>query len=186
MHKDGNGMRTGAIMAASMGVSALCVGLLGAVGRPGPAFAVAGSAPMTAPALVEAAHDVVPGYLSTIYEAFGETEEGAIYDRLARAAGDKALVTLYLERMGAVTGPDYEPDQQVFEMEILDLAAREAQGAVAMEARWHVMGVVGHEGHSHVRDNTYAARMTLSPVDGAWKITRFDLTDADRVTGAGS
>jgi hypothetical protein len=88
--------------------------------------------------------------------------------------------------MGAVTGPDYEPDQQVFEMEILDLSAVPEGEAVAIEARWHVMGVVGHEGHSHVRDNAYAAHMTLAPVAGAWKITRFDLTDADRITGAGS
>ncbi|WP_375259553.1 hypothetical protein [Citreimonas sp.] len=175
-------MRIGTIMALSLGLSALCVMALGLAGRQGGAYPVASGAALSAPALANDAADVVPDYLAVIYDAFGRTEEAEIYDTLAQVAGGDALVTLYLERMGAMAGVDYEPDQTVFEMEMLDLDARETDGGVWMDATWHVMGIVGHGGHSHVRDNTYAAELEMTPTDGAWRITRFSLTDAERVT----
>ena len=41
---------------------------------------------------------------------------------------------------------------------------------------------VGHGAHLHVRGNTYGANLTIAPVEGAWKIAYFDLTDVDRHT----
>ena len=175
-------MRTGMIMAASLGLAALCVVAVGLLARQGSAYAVASGPPLSAPALADSAADVAPSYLAVIYDAFGRTEEGEIYDTLAQVAGGEALVTLYLERMGAMAGVDYEPDQTVFEMDMLDLDARRTEDGVWMDATWHVMGIVGHGGHSHVRDNTYAAELTMAPEDGAWKITRFTLTDAVRIS----
>ncbi|WP_177177779.1 hypothetical protein [Citreimonas salinaria] len=175
-------LRTGTIMATSLGLAALGVAALGSVADQGGAYATAAGPALSAPALAEDAARVAPDYLAVIYDAFGRTDEGEIYDTLAMVAGGEALVTLYLERMGAMAGVDYEPDQTVFEMDMLDLDARQFEGGVWMDATWHVMGLVGHEGHRHVRDNTYSARFEMTPESGAWRITRFTLTDAERIT----
>jgi hypothetical protein len=70
-------------------------------------------------------------------------------------------------------------------MELIALSSRPGRDAVEMAARWRVLGTVGHAEHLHVRGNAYAADLTLEPVDGAWRLTGFALTDVDR-TGAGT
>lgn len=49
---------------------------------------------------------------------------------------------------------------------------------VAVTSR--VVGTVDHATHLPVRGNTYAVDLTIEPVDGAWRMTTFDLTDVDR------
>ena len=39
------------------------------------------------------------------------------------------------------------------------------------------MGTVGHWGHIHTRLNRYDALISLTPVDGSWKITGLELLD---------
>lgn len=48
-----------------------------------------------------------------------------------------------------------------------------------------MLGTVGYSEHLHVRGNAYSAELTIEPVDGAWRITAFELTDVDR-TDAGT
>ncbi len=43
------------------------------------------------------------------------------------------------------------------------------------------MGTVGHWGHVHVRKNKYDAKITVEPVNGAWKIIGMELLDETRV-----
>ncbi|MGR3468932.1 MAG: hypothetical protein ACU0CI_13750 [Shimia sp.] len=128
---------------------------------------------------------VIPAVLTQIYDAFGATEEDAIYDGLAQVAAGDALEALYLERIGAMAAAGLEPDQEIHEMELLGLSAETTGRSVDVAARWRVLGTVGHAEHLHVRGNAYAATLTLEPVADAWRLTAFDLTDVDR-TDAGT
>ncbi|MGR3490969.1 MAG: hypothetical protein ACU0DW_02835 [Shimia sp.] len=128
---------------------------------------------------------VIPAVLEQVYTAFGATEEDAIYDGLAQVAAGDALEALYLERIGAMAAAGLEPDQEIHEMELLDLSAQTSGRSVDVSARWRVLGTVGHAEHLHVRGNAYAADLTLEPVDEAWRLTAFTLTDVDR-TDAGT
>ena len=130
-------------------------------------------------------YKVIPAVLGRIYLAFGATEEDAIYDGLAEVAAGEALEALYLERVGAMASAGLEPDQQIHEMELLGLTSRIEGGGVSVSAKWRVLGTVGHAEHLHVRGNAYSADLTLEPVNDAWRLTGFSLTDVDR-TDAGT
>lgn len=123
---------------------------------------------------------LLPGILTTVYEAFGETEEAAIYDRLADVASGEALEHLYLERVGAMVGGGLNPDQEIHEVALSSMSARPAGNTVSISARWRVLGVVGHSEHMHMRGNAYAADLIMAPDAGVWKIIGFNLTDVDR------
>lgn len=152
----------------------------------GPATARAMSfGEMSAAEVGNEGYRVAPAMLSVVYKAFGETEEARIYDGLAEVAAGAALEQLYLERLGAMAGGGLEPDQTIHEMELLGLAARAVGDAVTMDAKWRVLGTVGHAEHMHVRGNVYSAALTLEPVDGAWRLTGFDLRDVDRTDAGG-
>lgn len=143
--------------------------------------AVAGLEPMDARTTALEGHRVAPALLMAVYDAFGRTEEAEVYDTLAAVAAGDALEALYLERMGAMAGGGLDAsDQAIHEMRLTELASRSRGGAVDMEARWQVIGRVGHAAHEHVRGNAYAARLVLEPVEGAWRITAFELLDVDR------
>lgn len=131
-------------------------------------------------------HRVVPEMLATIYLAFGETDESAIYDKLALVSAGQALETLYLERVGAMVGGGLdEADQTLHEMELIGLESRRADDTLTMNVKWRAVGTVGHATHLHVRGNTYSANLTIEPAGGAWRMVAFDLTDVDR-TDAGT
>jgi hypothetical protein len=175
---------TAAALAVAGGIAAVLV--LMRDGGAGAAHAAPGlDAPVTAAEVSADGFRVVPEVLRVVYEAFGETGEAEIYDRLAEVAAADALEALYLERIGAMAEDGLEPDQQIHEMELIALSSRPGRDAVEMAARWRVLGTVGHAEHLHVRGNAYAADLTLEPVDGAWRLTGFALTDVDR-TGAGT
>lgn len=148
------------------------------------AYAVAGFDPMTADDVSEQFFRVAPELLTHVYLAFNETEETAIYDSLAEVAADAALEALYLERVGAMAenglDPSEEADQQIHTMEMLRIDGQRSGETFTWDARWRVVGTVGHATHLHVRGNIYAAVLTVAPVDGIWRIRDFELTDVDR------
>jgi len=150
--------------------------------RPDAAYAVAGlEDPLTRGQAAENGFRVAPAMLAVVYDAFGETQEAAIYDRLAEVSSGDALEALYLERVGAMAGGGLtESDQEIHEMELISLSTRMAGDDLVMDATWRVIGTVGHAEHMHVRGNTYTADLRLSPVDGAWRFTGFTLRDVDR------
>ena len=127
---------------------------------------------------------VAPEMLTQVYLAFNETDEAAIYDSLAEVAAGEALEALYLERVGAMAenglDPSQEADQQIHTMEMLNIRTWRDDQDFTWDARWRVVGTVGHATHMHVRGNIYAAVLNVGPVDGAWRITEFELTDVDR------
>lgn len=124
---------------------------------------------------------LTPALLLVVYDAFGRTEEDAIYDTLARVADGDALEQLYLERVGAMKGGGLEEaDQEVHEIKLLSSSVSNAGNALVIDASWQVIGTVGHAEHMHVRGNSYGAELTVAPVGDAWKITGFELLDVDR------
>lgn len=179
--KRGIGLGLGAILIAAL-LGALTVFGTGPQ-EPEP-YDAAGIGPMTADELAEQFYRVAPELLTRVYLAFNETEEAAIYDLLAEVAAGGALEALYLERAGAMAqnGLDAseEADQQIHTMEMLNIRNRRNGEAFTWDARWRVVGTVGHATHMHVRGNIYAATLTVAPVAGAWRIEAFELTDVDR------
>ena len=124
---------------------------------------------------------LTPALLLVVYEAFGETQEDAIYDTLARVTHGEALEYLYLERVGAMKGGGLdEVDQTIHEIKLLNTQVAREKSALVIDATWQVIGTVGHSEHLHVRGNTYSADLTVSPVDGAWRISDFELRDVNR------
>lgn len=140
--------------------------------------------PVDADGLRGEGYSVTVAVLGTIYEAFAQTDEAAIYDGLARVAAGDALEALYLERAGALATGGL-PDQVVHELSLTDGTWRMTEGEMAADIRWAVLGQVGHSEHTHMRGNAYGAELTIAPADGAWRLTGFRLTDVDR-TGAGT
>jgi len=149
------------------------------------AFGVPGLDPMT---MTQAQNDffrLTPALLLVVYEAFGAVEEDTIYDTLASVTHGDALDYLYLERVGSMAGGGLdEADQTIHEIKLLYTSALRQDETLNINASWQVIGTVGHAEHLHVRGNTYSADLTVEPVDGAWRITDFELLDVDR-DGAG-
>jgi hypothetical protein len=126
---------------------------------------------------------LMPALLLTVYEAFGETQEDAIYDTLASVTHGEALEYLYLERVGAMKGGGLdEADQTIHDIKLLKTQVSREESSLIIDASWQVIGTVGHAEHMHVRGNTYNADVTVSPVEGAWRITDFELLDVNRDT----
>lgn len=172
------------LSALVLSCAALAYVLLGAAPREPQRYALPGYEPVTADDLSDIYFLVAPEMLTDVYRAFNETEETAIYDSLAQVAAGDALEALYLERVGSMAGggldSSEEADQQIHTMEMLRIDARREDETFTWDARWRVVGTVGHATHLHVRGNIYAALLTVAPVDGAWRITGFELTDVDR------
>ena len=147
-------------------------------------FEAAGLDPMTADELSEQFFLVAPELLTRVYQAFNETEEAGIYDSLAVVAADEALEVLYLERVGAMADngldPSEQADQQIHTMEMIRIDSHRDGEIFNWDARWRVVGPVGHATRLHVSGKKYSADLTVAPVDGAWRITAVELKDVDR------
>ena len=50
-----------------------------------------------------------------------------------------------------------------------------------VRAQWTAMGTVGHWGHTHIRQNLYAAILTIESVDGVWKVTGMEVLEETRI-----
>lgn len=150
--------------------------------RPAAAFDAPGlETPVTRDGAAENGFRIAPAMLGVVYDAFGQTDEAAIYDRLAEVAAGDALEALYLERVGAMAGGGLtQSDQEIHEMELISLSTRPEGEELIMDATWRVIGTVGHAEHMHVRGNTYTADLRVTPVDGSWRFTGFTLRDVDR------
>ncbi len=147
----------------------------------GEAFSAPGLDPLTIGAAQTEFWRLTPALLLVVYEAFGETEENTIYDILADVTHGDALEYLYLERVGAMKGGGLEEaDQTIHEIKLLNTEVSREDNALVLDASWQVIGTVGHAEHMHVRGNTYRADLTVSPVEGAWRITQFELREVNR------
>jgi hypothetical protein len=131
----------------------------------------------------ERASAVVAGLLHNVYRAFDFRDEGQIYDVLARSVAGDLLEQIYLEtRRGLDLQSQGGARAKVKNVELVALEAEPAEGtAFAARATWHVAGAVGHWGHVHERRNRYRADLLVAPVDGAWKLTRVEILEEERL-----
>ncbi len=119
--------------------------------------------------------------LARLYAAFGEREEAAIYDALAKVAEGEVLESLYLEKRAALLDPaSGASGQSLHGIEVTEAALSERAGVFEIAARWHAIGAVEHGDHVHVRGNAYAAQLRLVPRAEGWRLTGFDLLDIER------
>ncbi|SEB05510.1 hypothetical protein [Rubrimonas cliftonensis] len=119
--------------------------------------------------------------LEQVYEAFGETAETAIYDRLARVAAGEALETLYLQKRDALVNAAFDGGtQRVDHVDVTEAEAAVEGGLVSVAGRWRVVGAVGHEDHRHIRGAVYTARVDFALGPEGWRMVAFDLRDIDR------
>ena len=180
-----NRMKLGGLLAGAACLVFLAIFLLRPSAQTDQTFSAPEFGELSAQGFADASYQIMPEMLAVIYRAFAETREEQIYDSLAEVSANEALETLYLERVGAMNGGGLdEADQELHAMELEGLSAQRKGNSFQMNVKWRVVGTVGHATHLHVRGNTYAADMVVEPVDGAWRMTRFDLTDVDR-TDAG-
>ncbi|GFE50346.1 hypothetical protein So717_20990 [Roseobacter cerasinus] len=170
-------------LAGLAAVTALVLGQMRPDSSPTDAFTAPGLDPLTVEAATDQFWRLAPALLLVVYDAFGKTQEGAIYDTLASVTHGDALEYLYLERVGAMAGGGLEKaDQTIHEIKLLNTSVTRAGPSLKVDASWQVIGTVGHAEHLHVRGNSYSAELIVSPVEGAWRITDFDLLDVNRDT----
>ncbi|WP_170464409.1 hypothetical protein [Ruegeria arenilitoris] len=147
------------------------------------AYSVPSKPGMTIPVAEQLSGELTSALLLVVYDAFGKTQEDEIYDTLAGVTHGDALEYLYLERVGAMAGGGLdEADQTIHEINLLDSTVSRDGAELVIDATWQVIGTVGHAEHLHVRGNTYSADLSVSPVEGAWRITDFTLRDVNRDT----
>jgi hypothetical protein len=95
------------------------------------------------------------------------------------------LRKLYLETIQALTLEGREGTRVTiseFSADVISVqpAAKHESGFIS-ECQWTAMGSVGHWGHSHTRVNRYTAKLTVMPVESAWKIVNLDVSEARRL-----
>jgi hypothetical protein len=145
----------------------------------GAAFLASGSARLSE----QRSAELVGGLLHNVYRAFDFREEERIYDTLARSVAGDLLEQIYLEtRHGLELQSQGGARAKVKEvaLESLDTASAE-DGAFTARATWQVGGSVGHWGHLHQRRNRYRADLTVAPIDGAWRLTRVEILEEERL-----
>jgi hypothetical protein len=129
------------------------------------------------------AGEVVSGLLHNVYRAFDFREEEQIYDVLDRSVAGDLLTRIYLEtRRGLELANQGGARAKVKEIELIDLeTAMGEDGGFLATATWNVTGSVGHWGHVHQRRNQYRAQLGITPIDGAWKLTRIEILEEERL-----
>jgi hypothetical protein len=121
--------------------------------------------------------------LHNIYRAFDHRGEEAIYDVLAQSVTGDLLADVYLEtRRGLELENQGGAQVKVRDIEMLEARLDSTDGdSMMLEARWNVSGSVGHWGHVHQRSNGYHANLTISEVDGVWKLSLLDILTEERL-----
>ena len=126
---------------------------------------------------------VVAGLLHNVYRAFDYRDEEQIYDVLARSVDGELLTEIYLEtRRGLELASQGGARVKVKQVELVELETDPgSNGGFLATATWNVSGSVGHWGHVHTRRNQYRAKLDISPVDGAWKLSQLKILLEERL-----
>jgi len=126
---------------------------------------------------------LVGGLLHNVYRAFDYRGEEVIYDVLAQSASGDLLTDIYLEtRRGLELASQGGARVKVKDIELMESVLIDSQGdSLTVESRWSVFGSVGHWGHIHQRKNGYHARLKISEIDGAWKLTGLEILEEERL-----
>ncbi len=123
------------------------------------------------------------------YRAFDYRDESEIYDALAKSVDGRLLRDLYLKmRRGLEMQEQGGAVSRVREVVIEEgsqppspvEATHDARG-FGFRCKWTVKGSVQHWGHLHSRTNQYVALFRVEPRDNAWKITKMEVLDEQRL-----
>ena len=132
---------------------------------------------------------VLNSLLKNVYRSFDFREESDIYDRLAISVSGNLLENIYLQnRKSMVIEQAGGAQAKVKKVEILKAtptATPGKDGSRTYRTEWTAMGTVGHWGHIHTRLNRYDALISLTPVNGSWKITGLELLEEKRIDPLG-
>lgn len=130
------------------------------------------------------AEAIVTPLLRNVYRAFDHRTESEIYDVLSLSIHGELLRKLYLETIQALTLDGREGTRvtiREFSADILNVTPSPQDEGFITDVQWTALGSVGHWGHAHTRVNRYTAKVTVSPIQNAWKITQIDVTEARRL-----
>jgi hypothetical protein len=130
------------------------------------------------------AEAILTPLLRNVYRAFDHRNESEIYDVLARSVDGELLRKLYLETIQALTLEGREGTRVTiseFSADITGVQPAPSGDGFITECQWTAMGNVGHWGHSHTRVNRYTAKVTITPVVNAWKITQLEVSETRRL-----
>ena len=133
----------------------------------------------------EDAAELIHSLMKNVYRAFDFREEDDVYDKLAVSVTGDLLTDIYLQSRKSLQIEQAGGAQaKVEEVEVLEAAAQESgkqKGAIDIRTKWSAAGTVGHWGHIHARKNLYDAIVTITPIDGVWKISSLEQLDETRV-----
>ena len=131
------------------------------------------------------ARAILDSLLKNVYRAFDFRDEEDVYDKLAISVSGNLLEEIYLQhRKSMVVEKAGGAQARVKEIEIQAVRVEESpekDNALDFRAQWTVLGTVGHWGHIHNRQNLYDAILTMTPVDGSWKIIDLELLEEKRI-----
>jgi hypothetical protein len=129
------------------------------------------------------ARRILGSLLPNVYRALEYRDDERIYDRLSVSVTGETLTEVYLEQRRSLELEERGGAQaRVEAVEILEAGEIESlEEGFGLRATWTASGMVTHFGHRHFRQNRYAARVVLVPVDGAWKIRAVDILEQDRL-----
>ena len=121
--------------------------------------------------------------LNNIYRAFDFKLEDQVYDRLALTLTGDVLEQVYLDQRAALRVERAGGAQARVDIVEITKAQKLPSGNSAtlrLAVEWRISGIVGHWGHDHRRNNSYAAEMAIRPIEGAWKINEFHILSQER------
>ncbi len=130
------------------------------------------------------AEQLLHALLYNIYRSFDHRDESLVYDRLALSISGELLSEVYLQvRRGMELANQGGASVKIDDVEMLEVVQQPSADAAGLtfRCRWNASGSVGHWGHIHRRTNQYDAVVTVTPMDGTWKISNIDLQDERRV-----
>jgi len=150
-----------------------------------PLFQVSFGATRTSRIRADDSRAILDSLLKNVYRAFDFRDEEDIYDKLAISVSGDLLEDIYLQHCKSMVVEQAGGAQaQVKEIDIQKVTAEDSpeyDNALAFRAQWTALGTVGHWGHIHNRQNLYDAVLTLTPVDGSWKIIDLELLEEKRI-----
>ena len=134
------------------------------------------------------ADDIFEVVHSNLFKAFEYTDEGMIYDGLAKSVKGRLLSELYLqlndslrieEQGGAVAN--------ITAVNFLDGELKNSRNyfstvepGFVYRCKWNLVGTIEHWGHIHERTNTYDATFDVQAIKNEWKITSMKLEDVPK------
>jgi len=128
---------------------------------------------------------ILNSLMKNVYRAFDFRDEEDVYDKLAISISGDLLADLYLQQRKSLVVEQAGGAQAKVEVvaveDVMVSKSTRRDGALDLRAQWTALGLVGHWGHIHSRQNHYDAIVTIKPVAGAWKIIDLELLEEKRL-----